>query len=147
MGLQKESLKTLAAQFHHLHKRSSVLLASVVMHCSGLIAAAEFQAERQNIAHTTFSSPMPWKQEISLYCTMQYQHLLKEPSGGCIKTYWRWKGKLWVYLHLPTPGHSPCNLETLFSHFPKPISVAQDKNSSKSPIPKCNSISQLGSHW
>lgn len=59
MDIQKESLQTLTAQFHHLHKRSSVQLASVLMHCSGLIAAAEFQAERQNIAHTTFSSAMP----------------------------------------------------------------------------------------
>lgn len=44
MDIQKESLQTPAALFHHLHKRSLVSLASVVMPCSGLIAATEFQA-------------------------------------------------------------------------------------------------------
>lgn len=44
MDIQKESLQTLAPVCHHLHKRSLVPLASVLMSCSGLIAAAEFQA-------------------------------------------------------------------------------------------------------
>lgn len=54
MDIQKESLQTPAALFHHLHKRSLVSLASVVMPCSGLIAATEFQAwlkEEKNTAH------------------------------------------------------------------------------------------------
>lgn len=45
MDIQKESLQKLSALFCHLHKRSLVPLASGIMSCSGLIAAAELQVQ------------------------------------------------------------------------------------------------------
>lgn len=70
MDIQKESLQTLRAQSHQIHKRSSVLLASVLMSCSGLIAAAEFQAERYNIAHTLKYSALKTGGIITPYCAV-----------------------------------------------------------------------------
>lgn len=115
MDIQKESLQTPAALFHHLHKRSLVSLASVVMPCSGLIAATEFQAwlkEKKKYSPRYFWGTTSWQQEVSLHWTVCYEHPPKASFGGDVRNYWGWKGESQVYSHFTTPGHSPCNLET-----------------------------------